>query len=126
MALIAMQGYNAATGAKAAATKQILEGVPVMATTQTTGSTGIFGWLDDLGAKAASIAGRAVDAVADGYIADLNTKDTAAVKTPDVTPVPADNKQPIKQSFLEENKEMLMYGGAALVGVVALIYVMRK
>ena len=126
MSLVAWTGSDSDTGIKAASAKPINNGVPVMATTQATQSTGFFGWLDDLGTKVGDLAGRAVDTVADGYIADLEAKNSKVVKTPDVTPAPSDAKLPVNKSFFEDNKAYIIWGGAAVLGVAALTLVLRK
>ena len=107
-------------------TQPIYVGRPVMATQQESASTGFFGWLDDLGAKVGDVAGRAVDTVADGYIADLRAKNSDAVKTPDITPTASDAKLPVNQSFFEANKTYIMWGGVAVLGVTALALAFRK
>lgn len=115
------------TGANGATIQPIYEGTPVMATQQQSQSTGFFGWLDDLGTKIGDVAGRAVDTVADNWIAGLDNTNPGAVQTPDITPAPADNKLPPKpMSFFEANKTYIMWGGVAVLGVAALALAMRK
>ncbi|AUR98306.1 TMhelix containing protein [Vibrio phage 1.249.A._10N.261.55.B9] len=127
MSLLAWVGLEDETGANTSQSKPINAGVPVVATEQPSNSTGFFGWLDDLGTKIGDTAGRAVDTVSDNWISDLKETNTQAVKTPDQTPAPADNKLPPKpMSFFETNKTYIMWGGVAVLGVAALALAFRK
>jgi len=127
MALIAYKTPPiVSTGTKELQTKSINDGVPVMETPQQNDSGGFFGWLDQIGATISDAAGRAVDVVADDWINDLNESNQPAVKTPDSTPVKADNQLPVDKSFFEQNKQYIIWGGVALVGVAALVLAFKK
>lgn len=126
MGLLAWIGLDTETGATAQTAKPINNGVAVMATEQPTESTGFFGWLDDIGTTIGTTAGRAVDAVADNWIEDLNAKNDAVVKTTDQTTVGSDAQLPLNQSFFEANKTAIMYGGIGLLAVGALVMTLKK
>lgn len=114
------------TGAKGAMIQPIQKGVAVLETPQQTDSGGFFGWLDNVGASIGDAAGRAVDVVANDWINDLNESNNNSVKTPDSTPVKADNQLPVDKSFFEANKQYIIWGGVALVGVAALVLAFKK
>ena len=117
---------NDPTGAKGAMIQPIQKGVAVLETPQQTDSGGFFGWLDNVGASIGDAAGRAVDVVANDWINDLNESNNDSVKTPDSTPVKADNQLPVDKSFFEANKQYIIWGGVALVGVAALVLAFKK
>ncbi len=114
------------TGAKGATIQPIQKGVAVLETPQQSDSGGFFGWLDNIGAQLGDAAGRAVDVVADDWISDLNESNSDSVKTPDSTPVKADNQLPTNKTFFEANKQYIIWGGVALVGVAALVLAFKK
>lgn len=114
------------TGAKGAMIQPIQKGVTVLETPQQSDSGGFFGWLDNIGASIGDAAGRAVDVVANDWINDLNESNNDSVKTPDSTPVRADNQLPVDKSFFEANKQYIIWGGVALVGVAALVLAFKK
>lgn len=113
------------TGGSGTKTQPIYEGVPTVETVQPAQENGFFGWLDRLGGALGDAAGRAVDVVADNWINDLNESNRPAVKTPDSTPVKADNQLPVQKTFFEQNQQYIIWGGVALVGVAALYFAMK-
>ncbi len=114
------------TGAKGAMIQPIQKGVAVLETPQQSDSGGFFGWLDNIGTQLGDVAGRAVDVVANDWINDLNESNSDSVKTPDSTPVKADNQLPTNKTFFEANKQYIIWGGVALIGVGALVLAFKK